>query len=158
MGGAFPRIFNRTVTFDRIDNGVLTATDDPPVDMTEALEQLDPGQLTDGRGRPVRPARPRASARSYSLASQGLMVVYRGSGVLNFAHGAIGMVGAYVAWEVRDQHGQPFVVALIAGVTGVGAARRPHPPPRHAPAAPGVAARPHRGDARRAHPAAAASP
>ena len=37
----------------------------------------------------------------YSLASQGLMVVYRGSGVLNFAHGAIGMVGAYVAWEVR---------------------------------------------------------
>lgn len=30
----------------------------------------------------------------YSLASQGLMVIYRGSGVLNFAHGAIGMVGA----------------------------------------------------------------
>ena len=29
----------------------------------------------------------------YSLASQGLMVIYRGSGVLNFAHGAIGMVG-----------------------------------------------------------------
>ena len=29
------------------------------------------------------------------------MVIYRGSGVLNFAHGAIGMVGAYVAWEVR---------------------------------------------------------
>ena len=40
----------------------------------------------------------------YSLASQGLMVIYRGSGVLNFAHGAIGMVGAYVEWEV---HGQP---------------------------------------------------
>ena len=31
----------------------------------------------------------------YSLASQGLMVIYRGSGVLNLAHGAIGMVGAY---------------------------------------------------------------
>ena len=38
----------------------------------------------------------------YSLASQGLMVIYRGSGVLNFAHGAIGMVGAYVEWEVYD--------------------------------------------------------
>jgi sulfate-transporting ATPase len=37
----------------------------------------------------------------YALASQGLMVIYRGSGVLNFAHGAIGMVGAYVAWEVQ---------------------------------------------------------
>ena len=43
MGGAFPRIFNRTVTFDRIDNGVLTATDDEPVDMTEALESYTPG-------------------------------------------------------------------------------------------------------------------
>lgn len=52
----------------------------------------------------------------YSLASQGLMVVYRGSGVLNFAHGAIGMVGAYIAWEVRANLGQPFVVALVAGV------------------------------------------
>ncbi|MFV0308229.1 MAG: ABC transporter permease subunit [Desertimonas sp.] len=52
----------------------------------------------------------------YSLASQGLMVIYRGSGVLNFAHGAIGMVGAYAAWEVRSKHEQPFVVALLAGV------------------------------------------
>ena len=32
----------------------------------------------------------------YALASQGLIVIYRGSGVLNFALGAIGMVGAYV--------------------------------------------------------------
>ena len=31
------------------------------------------------------------------------MVIYRGSGVLNFAHGAIGMVGAYVEWEVKEQ-------------------------------------------------------
>ena len=43
----------------------------------------------------------------YSLASQGLIVIYRGSGVLNFAHGAIGMIGAYVEWEVRVEHGQP---------------------------------------------------
>jgi ABC-type branched-subunit amino acid transport system ATPase component/branched-subunit amino acid ABC-type transport system permease component len=52
----------------------------------------------------------------YSLASQGLMVVYRGSGILNFAHGAMGMVGAYVAWEVRTKHEQPFVLALVVGV------------------------------------------
>lgn len=43
MGGAFPSIYNRTVTFDRIDNGVLTATDDAPQDMTEALESYNPG-------------------------------------------------------------------------------------------------------------------
>lgn len=43
MGGAFPRIFNRTVTFDVIHDGKLTATDDEPVDLTEALESWAPG-------------------------------------------------------------------------------------------------------------------
>lgn len=52
----------------------------------------------------------------YSLASQGLMVIYRGSGVLNFAHGAIGMVGAYVAFEVRADGERPFLVALVVGI------------------------------------------
>jgi ABC-type branched-subunit amino acid transport system substrate-binding protein len=42
MGGAYPRIFNRTVTFDRIDNGVLSPTDDAPEDMTEALNTVPP--------------------------------------------------------------------------------------------------------------------
>jgi sulfate-transporting ATPase len=52
----------------------------------------------------------------YSLASQGLMVIYRGSGVLNFALGAVGVVGAYVHWEVKVEHGQPAWVAWLAGV------------------------------------------
>jgi sulfate-transporting ATPase len=51
----------------------------------------------------------------YSLASQGLMVIYRGSGVLNFAHGAIGMVGAYIEWEFRS-NGHNIVVAWAAGL------------------------------------------
>lgn len=61
----------------------------------------------------------------YALASQGLIVIYRGAGVLNFALGAIGMVGAYVEWEIHVNHGQPFVLALIIGVAvaaGLGAA------------------------------------
>ncbi len=52
----------------------------------------------------------------YSLASQGLVLIYRGSGVLNFAQGAIGMVGAYVEWQIAVQHGLPFGVALVFGV------------------------------------------
>ena len=52
----------------------------------------------------------------YSLASQGLMVIYRGSGVLSFAHGAIGMVGAYVEWEVKVKHHQPVWLAWLAGL------------------------------------------
>ena len=51
----------------------------------------------------------------YSLASQGLMVIYRGSGVLNFGHGAIGMVGAYIHWEFKSNGHSP-VVAWTAGL------------------------------------------
>ena len=52
----------------------------------------------------------------YTLASQGLIVIYRGSGVLNFAHGAIGMVGAYVHWEIKVKHGQPAWLAWLASL------------------------------------------
>src|SRR4051812_19376375 len=52
----------------------------------------------------------------YSLASQGLMVIYRGSGVLCFALGAIGMVGAYVHWEVKVKHGQPWWLAWLIAI------------------------------------------
>lgn len=59
----------------------------------------------------------------YSLASQGLMVIYRGSGVLNFAHGAIGMLGAYVHWEMKVEKGLPAWVAwpialLVCAIIG----------------------------------------
>jgi sulfate-transporting ATPase len=53
----------------------------------------------------------------YALASQGLMVIYRGSGVLNFALGAIGMVGVYVQWELHVQQEWPFIVSALVGVT-----------------------------------------
>lgn len=61
----------------------------------------------------------------YALASQGLMVIYRGSGVLSFAHGAVGMVGAYVHWELKVKHGLPAVVAwpvALAVCAAIGAA------------------------------------
>ena len=51
----------------------------------------------------------------YALASQGIIVIYRGSGVLNFGLGAIGMVAAYVEFELAQNHGWPFVPALIIG-------------------------------------------
>ena len=52
----------------------------------------------------------------YSLASQGLVLIYRGSGVLNFAQGAMGMLGAYAFWEMRFNLGLPFAVSLVLGV------------------------------------------
>jgi sulfate-transporting ATPase len=52
----------------------------------------------------------------YALTSQGLILIYRSSGVLNFAHGAIGMFGAFVAWEAQYNVGMPFAVALVVGM------------------------------------------
>ncbi|MDX6590791.1 MAG: hypothetical protein QOI84_2065, partial [Solirubrobacterales bacterium] len=53
---------------------------------------------------------------TYALASQGLIIIYRGSGVLNFALGAIGMAGAYAWWELTANQGWSFFPALIVGV------------------------------------------
>ncbi|WP_210593072.1 branched-chain amino acid ABC transporter permease/ATP-binding protein [Streptomyces sp. GESEQ-35] len=52
----------------------------------------------------------------YALTAQGIVLIYRGSGVLNFAHGAIGMAGAYVQWELAMQHGVPYWPAVACGV------------------------------------------
>jgi sulfate-transporting ATPase len=52
----------------------------------------------------------------YSLASQGLIVIYRGSGVLNFALGAIGMIGVYLQWELHVEDHWAFIPSAIVGV------------------------------------------
>ena len=35
----------------------------------------------------------------YGVTALGVVLVYRGSGVLNFAHGAVGMVGAFIFYN-----------------------------------------------------------
>ena len=52
----------------------------------------------------------------YSLAAHGLMIIYRGSGVLNFAQGAIGMVAAYLCWDLAFEQGLPWALAVVVGV------------------------------------------
>ena len=56
---------------------------------------------------------------AYGLTGLGVVLVYRGSGVVNFAQGAIGMVGAYLFYLSR-QHGWPtaasWAMALVASV------------------------------------------
>ena len=49
----------------------------------------------------------------YGLIAQGLVLVFRGSGVLNFAHGAFVMVGAYAHYEFMERHGLPAVVSIL---------------------------------------------
>ncbi|WP_405866905.1 MULTISPECIES: ABC transporter permease subunit [unclassified Streptomyces] len=52
----------------------------------------------------------------YALTAHGIVLVYRGSGVLNLAHGAIGMAGAYVQWELATNNGVPYWPAVACGV------------------------------------------
>ncbi|WP_330262189.1 branched-chain amino acid ABC transporter permease/ATP-binding protein [Streptomyces griseorubiginosus] len=52
----------------------------------------------------------------YALTAHGIVLVYRGSGVLNLAHGAIGMAGAYVQWELAVNEDVPYWPAVACGV------------------------------------------
>jgi branched-subunit amino acid ABC-type transport system permease component len=56
----------------------------------------------------------------YALLALGIVLVYRGSGVVNFAHGAIGAFGAYVFWELRGG-GLPTALAILIGIVSSGA-------------------------------------
>jgi branched-chain amino acid transport system permease protein len=61
----------------------------------------------------------------YGLLAVGLVVVYRGSRIINFAYGETGMIGAFVFSELWVNAHIGLVPALIAGVAlsaGVGAA------------------------------------
>ncbi|MBK6864418.1 MAG: branched-chain amino acid ABC transporter permease [Ideonella sp.] len=51
----------------------------------------------------------------YALSGVGLVVLYRSSGVLNFAFGALGAIGAYVAWSLLDRE-WPQALAWAAAV------------------------------------------
>ncbi len=51
----------------------------------------------------------------YALIAQGVVLVYRGSGVLNFAHGAMGAIGAYAYFEAVEA-GVPQGAAVVIGV------------------------------------------
>ena len=54
----------------------------------------------------------------YSLIALGLVVVYRGTGHLNFAQGEMALTGAYLTWQF-DQWGIPLLIAaLLAMVCG----------------------------------------
>jgi branched-subunit amino acid ABC-type transport system permease component len=51
----------------------------------------------------------------YALAGLGVVVVYRGAGVVNFAAGAMGMVGAFIFYDQRGA-GTPALLALAAAL------------------------------------------
>jgi ABC-type branched-subunit amino acid transport system ATPase component/branched-subunit amino acid ABC-type transport system permease component len=58
---------------------------------------------------------------AYTLLAQGLLLIHRGSGVINFAHGAVAMLGAYLYWQGRAGWGWFFGPAALLAVTAAAA-------------------------------------
>jgi branched-chain amino acid transport system permease protein len=56
----------------------------------------------------------------YAMLSLGLAVIFGLLGVVNFAHGALYMIGAYVAWFSMDRWGLNYWCALLLGPLVVG--------------------------------------
>lgn len=52
----------------------------------------------------------------YALSGVGLVVLFRATGVLNFAFGAFGAIGAHCAWQLLEWK-MPLAVAMLAAVT-----------------------------------------
>ena len=54
-----------------------------------------------------------ASGCVYAIAASGLVLTYATTGVFNFAHGAVGMMAAYLYWALIQQHDVPVPLALL---------------------------------------------
>src|SRR5438445_8471000 len=49
----------------------------------------------------------------YALSATGLVVTYITSGIFNFGHGAVGMVAAFLYWQLTVRDGWPVLLALV---------------------------------------------
>ncbi|MEQ8438512.1 MAG: branched-chain amino acid ABC transporter permease/ATP-binding protein [Ilumatobacter fluminis] len=52
----------------------------------------------------------------YAFASQGLIVIFRGTGVLNFSLGATAIAGVFLQYELQYEYGHSFWIASFFGV------------------------------------------
>ena len=73
-----------------------------------------------------------STAAIFALAASGLVLTYTTTGIFNFAHGAIAMLGAFTYWQLHVDWGWPIplalatVVLVIAPGLGVGDRARDH--------------------------------
>ncbi|MET0902825.1 MAG: ABC transporter permease [Acidimicrobiales bacterium] len=54
-----------------------------------------------------------STAAVFALAASGLVLTYTTTGIFNFAHGAIGMLGAFSYWQLHVDWGWPIPLALV---------------------------------------------
>jgi branched-chain amino acid transport system permease protein len=56
----------------------------------------------------------------YGLMAVGIVLVYKGTRVLNFAQVEVGTLSLYAAWEVTTQHHLPWIAGALAAVAFAG--------------------------------------
>ena len=56
------------------------------------------------------------SGSIYGLFALGVVLVYRGSGALNFAQGEFGTIALFAAWWIIDKHGYPYILGAAAAI------------------------------------------
>lgn len=52
----------------------------------------------------------------YALIAMGMVLVYRTTGVLNIAHGGVGVLAGFVAWDLNTLRGWPYFAAIATGI------------------------------------------
>ena len=52
----------------------------------------------------------------YAFASQGLIVIFRGTGIINFSLGATAIAGVFLQWELQYENGMSFLLASFFGI------------------------------------------
>jgi branched-subunit amino acid ABC-type transport system permease component len=57
----------------------------------------------------------------YGFIAIGMVLVYRTTGVLNIAHGGIGVLSAYIAWDLITLRGVPYYIGIAVGILFAGA-------------------------------------
>jgi branched-chain amino acid transport system permease protein len=60
------------------------------------------------------------SGAVYGLLAVGLVLVYKGARVFNFAQGEFGSVAVYLVWLLYQQRHLPYVVSLLIGIAAAG--------------------------------------
>ncbi|WP_436796034.1 ABC transporter permease [Actinospongicola halichondriae] len=56
----------------------------------------------------------------YAISAAGLVLTYTTTGVFNFAHGAVGMVAAYLYFQLKVQQGWPTPIAMVVVIVVLG--------------------------------------
>ena len=57
----------------------------------------------------------------YALVALGFVIIYKATGIINFAQGALALVGAYLTYNASQTWGLPFFVSVILAVVACGA-------------------------------------